>query len=103
MPDSTSAMNAARRILFGVIIGGYLISAIVLMWQNHSRAGSEAKSRFGLNAMLWGTILGFLPVVAGIVTSIFSPQTVLPGSDYYFLAMVLIPITWSAAARKSAG
>jgi hypothetical protein len=100
-PASTDTLNNVFRVAFGVVIGGYLVTSLVLMWQNHSRASAEDKASKGLNMMLWGTVLGFLPVVINIVTNIVSPQTVLPGSDYYFLTMVLIPITWSVAARKA--
>jgi hypothetical protein len=41
-----------------------------------------------------------LPVTIGNVIGTVSPQTVLPGQDFYYLTMILIPITWSMAAKK---
>lgn len=100
-PASTSTLNVLTGVVAGVVIGGYLLTSIVIMWQNHARASGEERVTKGLNAMLWGTIIGLLPVAVANVIAVFSPQTVLPGQDFYFLTLILIPVTWSMAAKRS--
>jgi membrane-associated protease RseP (regulator of RpoE activity) len=100
-PPATSILNTLTNVVAGIVIGGYFIAAIVIMWQNHSHANSEERASRGLNTMLLGTVIGLLPLAVNLVLDIFSPKTVLPGEDYYFLALVLIPITWSMAARRA--
>ena len=50
--------------------------------------------------MLIGALVGFLPTIIGIVASIVSPQTVLPGQNFYLLSFIAIPIAWSMAVLK---
>jgi len=99
-PEATSALNNFTNILAGLVFGGYLVGSIVVMLQNHSRATAEVRDARGLNTMMIGTLGGLLPVAITTVITIFSPQTVLPGQDYYFLTLILIPVTWSMAAKK---
>jgi hypothetical protein len=99
-PAATSGLNTLTNVVAGLVVGFYLLGSIVTMWQNHSRASAEDRSARGLNTMLLGTLVGLLPVAVGTVAGIFSPQTVLPGQDFYFLTLILIPITWSMAAKK---
>jgi hypothetical protein len=99
-PAATSGLNTLTNVVAGLVVGFYLLGSIVTMWQNHSRASAEDRSAKGLNTMLLGTLVGLLPVAVGTVAGIFSPQTVLPGQDFYFLTLILIPITWSMAAKK---
>lgn len=99
-PEATSALNNFTNILAGLVFGGYLVGSIVVMLQNHSRASAEVRDARGLNTMMIGTLVGMLPVTITTVIGIFSPQTVLPGQDYYFLTLILIPVTWSMAAKK---
>lgn len=99
-PAATSGLNTFTNIFAGVIVGGYFLLSIITMLRNYIRASREERGSKGLNAMLWGTILGLAPVTVANIIGIFSPQTVLRGSDYYFLALILIPLTWAMAAKK---
>ncbi len=51
--------------------------------------------------MLAGPIIGLLPVTIAALVAIFAPSVILPGADFYFVTMVLIPITMALAAMKS--
>lgn len=99
-PEATNTLNTITSVLAGLVFGGYLVGSIVVMLQNYNRASAEARDAQGLNTIMIGTLVGMLPVALVTVIGIFSPQTVLPGQDFYFLTLILIPVTWSMAARK---
>jgi hypothetical protein len=99
-PAATSGLNTLTNVFAGVIVGGYFLLSIITMLRSFIRASGDERSSQGLSGMLWGTVLGLAPVAIANIIGIFSPQTVLPGSDYYFLTLILIPLTWSMAAKK---
>jgi len=99
-PAATDTLNTITNVLAGLVFGGYLVASIVVMLQNYSRASAEARDAQGLNTVMIGTLVGLLPVALVNVIGIFSPQTVLPGQDFYFLTLIVIPVTWSMAAKR---
>lgn len=102
-PDSTSGLNVFFRTLFGLFIFVYFGLSLVVLIRTYLRASGEERSAHGLTFMLWGAILGLGPLVVSALVGLISPSTVLPGSQYFFLTLVLIPITFALAAVKSAG
>jgi phosphoserine phosphatase RsbU/P len=50
-----------------------------------------------LKIVLWGTILGFLPLVVGTVMRAIFPAAELPGSRYYHLSLFLVPLSFAYA------
>ena len=101
-PDSTSAINLFFRFMFGVFIVGYFGLALIVMVKTFSRATPTEKTAHGLSLMLIGTILGLGPLLLGGLVNLVSPQTVLPGQQYFALTLALVPITFALAALKSA-
>jgi hypothetical protein len=102
-PDSTSGLNVFFRTLFGLFIFVYFGLSLVILIRTYLRASGKERSAHGLTLMLWGAILGLGPLVVSALVGLISPSTVLPGSQYFFLTLVLIPITFALAAVKSAG
>lgn len=102
-PDSTSGLNSAVNIMFGVFVVYYFGAAIVAMFKSYSAAGPSERASQGLSMMLVGVMLGLIPVTLGSMVSIFAPQVVLPGSNFYFITLVLIPITLYMAVSKDGG
>jgi hypothetical protein len=51
--------------------------------------------------MVSGLLIGILPVMIIWLVSIFAPNVILPGSDFFFLTAVLIPITMALAVMKA--
>lgn len=102
-PEATDGLNNLTNILVGVVATFYLIAALVTVYRSYAGATGAERESSGLKLMLIGTIIGLVPPIITIVAGIVAPQAVLPGQNYYFLAMVAIPITWSMAVlRKSA-
>lgn len=103
-PPATSGLNVAVNVMFGLFIVYYFGSAIVAMLHSHTTATPAERDAYGLTTVLLGVLVGLLPVTLASLVGIFSPQTVLPGADFYFVTLVLIPITlWAALTRSGGG
>ena len=48
---------------------------------------------------LVGSVIGSAVIIA-VIVGIVAPKVVLPGSDFYFLAMILIPISLTTAMLR---
>jgi hypothetical protein len=99
-PAATSALNTLTNLLLGIVVGGYLFTSLFQVLRNYSKTDKLQRNALALNSMLWGTVMGLLPVTIAQLTTAFSPQSVLPGQDYYFVSLVLIPLTWSRSANR---
>jgi len=99
-PEATDALNSFANIFIGVVAAFYLIFSLFTVYRAYSGASATDRDAKGLNLMLIGALVGLLPPIVGIVTNVVAPQMVLPGQNFYFLAFVAIPITWSMAVLK---
>ncbi len=50
-----------------------------------------------LKGVLWGTLLGILPMVVGSLASMIAPSATLPGARYYHLSLFLVPLSFGYA------
>lgn len=99
-PEATDALNNFANVLIGVTAAFYLIFSLITVYRAYSSASAGDRDANGLNLMLIGAVVGFLPPIIAIVSSVVAPQVVLPGQAFYFLSFVAIPITWSLAVLK---
>ncbi len=99
-PASDSFVNIVIDVATGLIIGGYLLVGLILLLRNFARTSSGERKALGFNTMLIGSLVALLPVLVGNIVAAVSPAASLPGQEYYFLSVVLIPMTWSLAAKK---
>lgn len=97
-PATSSGMNLALRLITGVFFVGYFGGSLVLMARNYSGADSATRESRKLGMMLAGTIVGLGPLTVVFVTQLVSPSTVIPTSQYWFLALAAIPVTFALAA-----
>lgn len=100
-PDSTSGLNSFVNLLVGLFVIGYFGGALVVLIRTYMAASPEAKSSTGLSLMFWGAIIGMLPVIVSSIMNLLAPMLVLPGQQYWFIALGLIPITFSLAVMGS--
>jgi len=100
-PPATAALNKLTGVLVGIVVGAYLLLALFRILRSYSQTDSAQRRRLGLNLMLWGTVIGLLPATVAVVVTAFSPHSVLPGQDYYFMSLALIPLTWARSASRS--
>ena len=99
--DATGTLNRLIQIVVGLVIAGYFLGSVVTMIRRFRGATAQERAVHGLGLMLYGTILGFAPIIFAIVMGIIAPRVVLPGANYLILTFVLIPVTFSMAAVRS--
>ena len=102
-PEATSGLNNFGNILFGVVAAFYLIGSLVTVYRSFSGATASERESSGLQLMMIGALVGLVPPIVTIVVGVVAPKVVLPGQNFYFLAMIAIPITWSMAVLKGSG
>lgn len=100
--DASSGLNNFIQYAIFAFVVFYFVWAIILMFKKYSNATAEEKAG-GVSLMFWGTIIGLVPILIGFIASTFMPSMELPGEDYYFLTMGLIPICFAMAINKSGG
>jgi len=99
-PEATPALNNLNNILVGVGAAFYLIASLVTVYRGYSGATASERESRGLQLMLIGAVIGFLPPIVSVIANVIAPTTVLPGQAFYFLSFIAIPITWSMAVLK---
>jgi hypothetical protein len=99
-PRGTSTLNTVANVLVGIFVVGYFGLALVALIHSFVKATPDERSRYGLNLMLAGVLIGLLPVTIASLVTMFAPSVILPGSDFFFLTMVLIPITMALAVMR---
>lgn len=103
-PDATSALNVVVRTVIGLFVAGYFAASLFTLMGSYRRASVEVRTAQGLQLMVAGAVLGLVPVTVAVAVSVFAPRAVLPGGQYYFLTLGLIPITFAmATVRASRG
>lgn len=100
-PDSTDTLNTVNSIIFGVFFLGYFGLTVFHMVKTYVRSDSEERSASGLNVMAIGVVLALLPLVISIAVNIVAPQVILPGSDYFGVTFVLMPLAFAYAVLKT--
>jgi hypothetical protein len=101
-PDFSATLGTMTRLLFGVVILFYFITAVVSLIKKYSNASAEVRSASGLSYMLWAAVLGLLPVTISFAVSTLSPTTSFAADEYMFLTFVFIPLLSTMALLKQA-
>ena len=99
-PPPSGFVNGSINIMLGVVLGGYILFSLITLLRGFAAAEAEQRKALSLRWMVWGTILALIPLTVRQVTGIFSPLAELPGSDYYFVLLALIPMTWALSASR---
>jgi hypothetical protein len=101
-PRGTSTLNNVVNVLVGIFVVGYFGLSLVALIHSFVKATPEERASYGLNLLLAGVIIGLAPVTIASLIQIFVPSVVPPGVDFYFLTMVLIPISLALAVMRTA-
>ncbi|MGD2215329.1 MAG: PDZ domain-containing protein [Gemmatimonadales bacterium] len=100
-PRGTSGFNRFVVAMFGIFIVLYFGLSLWALIHSFVKATPDERSRFGLNLMLGGALIGLLPLTIAALVGILAPTVVLPGGRFFFLTMVLIPITMALAVVRA--
>ncbi len=66
------------------------------------KAAPRERAEQSLNFLLPGILIGLLPFAVMGMAGMFVRTDLLPGADFYVLAMALIPISFALALLKGA-
>jgi hypothetical protein len=102
-PASTSGINVFFRTLAGLFLAGYFAVSLGAMIHSYVKASPAERTANGLNLMLVGCVVALGPMIITALLNVIVPTLVLPGSQYYFLTFVLVPITFALAATRGGG
>jgi hypothetical protein len=91
-PPSTSAVNQVTNVIVGVFAGGYFVAALVALVRRYQQATAVERDA-GLRLMTSGTFVGLVPLAVVWLISAVAPKLVLPGVEFYFLTLLLVPIS----------
>jgi hypothetical protein len=99
-PQATSGLNQWSNLLIGLFIVVYFGGAAVAIIHSYAKATSHERAQYGLHIELSGILLGVLPVTIALVFRILVPRLALPGSDFYYLTVIFIPIALATAILR---
>jgi hypothetical protein len=103
-PTMTSGMSR----LIGVVMPGvfflYLAGALAAFIHSYVKANRAERASLGLNLVVVAVAVGFVPSIVSMFVSAVAPRLVLPGSDYYYLTVAVVPLAlaWAAVRAKPA-
>ena len=100
-PAATSTLNTITGILIGLFILGYFGLSLAAFVHSYVKATAQERRAQGLTYVLAGVLAGFLPVLFVVLVGVVAPQVVIPGGNFFFLSIVLIPISLALAVMKS--
>lgn len=95
-------IRAPAAVLLGVILIGYVVLSLGALVHSFVTASPGERAAEGLNLMLAGVVVGLLPMTAMMVAGMFVRTDLVPGGDWMFLPLILIPISFAAALLKAA-
>jgi len=97
------SLRAPTAVLLGLVLIGYVLLSLGALVHSFLTAGPGERAADGLNFMLAGVVVGVLPMTAMMVAGLAGARTdLLPGGDWIFLPLVLIPTSFAAALLKTA-
>ena len=99
-PLPTSTPNPLAIALIVIFLVAYFGLPAIAMVRSFVKATPEERSDHGLNFLLAAILIVLIPLTFAILIGIFAPRMVLPGSDFYSLTVVLVPIALAMAVRK---
>jgi len=83
-----------------ILLLPYLILPILSIIHSYSKATRQERVEQGMNYLVPGIMVGLGPVAVELIVGLAAPGISLPGSDYYFLAFGLIPLSFTAALLR---
>ncbi len=96
--DTPNLVKGFTGFMGGLLFGVYLALAIATLlraWVRGRQAGGNGPV---MRLLCLGPLLGLVPVAAAALLPVLWPGVALPGMDFWFLSLLLVPLAWSAAA-----
>ncbi len=94
--------QAAGAVFLGLLLIGYAVLALAALIHSFVTAARKERAETGLNLMLAGVLIGLVPTTLLMVAGMFVRTDLLPGTDFLFLTLALIPICFGLALLRGA-
>jgi len=91
-------------LFLGLVFLGYLVLSLAALIHSFATAAPRERAEEGLNLMLAGVLFGLIPLTLMLVAGMFvrTDLFLFPGSDFIFLTLALVPISFTMALLKGA-
>lgn len=100
-PNATGTLNTIVQYIFFAWIIGYLGAILFMMFRTWSSASEGDRAQHGLTTMMAGTGIGLGLLLLTAVIQTVAPGVTIPGSQWFGVAMVLVPVSCALAVVKS--
>jgi hypothetical protein len=97
--EPSDALNVVTYVFTGILMGGYILSGIIVFLRRYVRTPKGERGAKGLNLMLFGSLAGFAPAAIGYMPALSG----IPGNENFFVSLMLLPLVWTRAAILAAG
>lgn len=98
--DIPGVLSAPGAFALGAILIGYAVLSLAALVHSFLTAAPRERIEWGLNLLLGGVIVGLVPITAMMVAGLFVRTDLLPGLDFLFLTLILIPISFGVALLR---
>ena len=102
-PDATHVMRTLSRVLYNGLMALYFILSLIALIHSYVGSSLEEREKSKLNFAFWGFVVGILPSLISYISFTFFPNVILPGSDFYFLFLIIIPVAIALSVLKTEG
>ncbi len=100
-PSMGPGFSMALSTIMNVILGGYLLLAVISVIHSYVKASAEERSSTGLNFLMLGMVIGFVPGLISIVVHTIAPHMGdLPGERFWGITLLALPIGLALALMK---
>jgi hypothetical protein len=100
-PSMGPGFSMALSTIMNVIWGGYLLLAVISVIHSYVKASAEERSLTGLNFLMLGMVIGFVPGLISIVVHTIAPHMgELPGERFWGITLLALPIGLALALMK---
>lgn len=96
--DTPVLVKSFTSITGGLLFGLYLTLAIVTVMRAWIRSRQTGVHGDAMRLLCLGTLLGLLPAALAAVLPVLAPSLDFPGMDFWFLAVLIVPLSWARAS-----
>jgi hypothetical protein len=96
LPEADLLVNQTLHYAFGLLVLLCLGFGLAALAHSYWKATSFEEPQ-GLGLLLLGSLVGIVPPAVGLLTYTFLPKTVLPGSEYYPLLVLITSLSFARA------
>jgi len=99
LPDGSSTIVL---YFLGILFLGYFLFSMAALIHSYVKAAPHERSEEGLNFLLAGVLIGLAPLTCMLVAGAFGVRTDVPGTDFVFLTLALLPVSFALALLRGA-